>query len=121
MPATMDTVNPCDAISADLMRRMIAMLNAHDALLVGGGPITINNVQPPVLRVGEELKVFGTGLDKTNLKEISVEGSDVALSAVKAGSGDNLLIFDVPPVMVPPTGKTAVVTVVNKAGASAFT
>lgn len=120
MAAIMDVVRPGDVISADLVMRMIGLLNAHDTLLAGGGPITIRNVQPPVQRVGQELTVLGGGLAQTNLREISVEGSDVALSAVKAGSSDSLLIFDVPPIMVPPTGKPATVTVVNKAGESAF-
>jgi len=120
MAAIMDTVNPGDVISADLMRRMIAMLNAHEALLIGSGALSITNVQPPVLRVGEELKVFGAGLGAANLKEISVEGSNVPLGSVKAGSSDGLLLFDVPALMVPPAGKIVVVTVVNKAGASAF-
>lgn len=120
MAAIMDTVNPGDVISADLMRRMIAMLNVHEALLVGNGALSITNVQPPVLRVGEELKVFGTGLGAATLSEISVEGSNVPLGSVKAGSSDGLLIFDVPALMVPTTGKIVVVTVVNKAGASAF-
>jgi len=115
-----DIVRPGDVISSDLFNRIISLLNAHEALLSGGGPITVRNVQPPVRRVGEELNVFGGGLAQSNLGSISVEGSDVAVSAVKPGSSDSLLIFDIPPVMVPPTGKTAVVTVVNKAGASAF-
>jgi len=119
MAAISDKVNPGDVISSDLFNRMIELLNEHEMLLGGSKPIDITSVTPSVLRVGEELDVFGNGLAAANLQEISVEGSNVPIGSLKLGSSDTLMVFDVPPVMVPPTGKTVVLMVKNKAGATA--
>jgi len=122
MAKVLDKVLPGDIISADLMNRIIGAINDHEALLSAstGGSLDITSVQPVVLRMGEELKVFGTGLDPGTLKRISIDGNDVQLSSLKAGSGATLLAFDVPPILgIPDAGKTVVLTVENKGGASA--
>jgi hypothetical protein len=121
MAEIIDIVRPGDVISSDLLNRMIALLNKHAELLAGGGPLDIDFVQPTVLRMGEELKVFGKGLEVGTLKRITVEGTDVPLYAVNPGSTDGLLAFNVPPILgIPDTGKTVVLTIENKAGVSDF-
>jgi hypothetical protein len=119
MAAIPDTVRPGDIISADLLNRIIRLLNEHDAQLTGGsGPLSISHVQPQVVRMGEELKVFGSGLSPSSLQRISVEGTDVQLSALTTGT-DTLIAFIVPPIIgIPDNGKTVVVMVQNKAGQS---
>jgi hypothetical protein len=121
MAAIVDIVRPGDVITSDLMNRIIGLLNQHEAALGGGAaPIRIDSVQPRVVRVNEELRVFGSGLDASNLQEISVDGNNVPVGVLKLGSGGTVLVFDVPAVLVPPSGKTAVVSVRNKAGQSAY-
>jgi hypothetical protein len=124
MAAIVDKVSPGDVITSELFNRVIDLLNEHDALLAGStisGPFKVEKALPPVLRMGEELRVYGSGLDAAGLKDISIEGKSVPLSALKAGSGSGLLIFDVPPIIgIPDAGKTVVVTVVNKANESDF-
>jgi hypothetical protein len=121
MAMPIESVRPGDLITADLINRLIALVNKHEGLLdAGGTAVTISQVLPPVARVGEELKVFGSGLEAANLQQISVEDTNVPISQIKPGSSGNLLIFDVPALLVPPTGKTAVVTVQSRSGASAF-
>lgn len=71
MAALADTVRPGDVISAELMTRIIAMLNAHEAALGGGG--TVGGVVVPNLfgrtlaeaRVSLELQqlILGTVVD----------------------------------------------------------
>jgi hypothetical protein len=73
MAAIIDTVNPGDVISSDLMRRIIALLNAHDAQLGGGqGGIVVPSLfgqtlaesqvilQLQQLTLGTVVDVFGT-------------------------------------------------------------
>lgn len=119
MAAITDKVNPGDVISADLFNRVIALLNEHEALIGGVVPIRINSITPSVLRVGEELKVFGSGLAAANLQEISVDGSQVSPGSLRPGSSDGLMIFEVPPLLVPPTGRTVTLLVKNKGGTTA--
>ncbi len=121
MAAILETVRPGDVISSDLVNRMIQLINQHEALLAGGSAtVQISSVQPTVVRVLEELRVFGSGLEVTNLQEISMDGNNVPLGALKLGSSGTLLIFDVPAVLVPPSGSSVVLTIKNKAGQSAY-
>jgi hypothetical protein len=115
MPLIPDIVRPGDIISADLINRIIRQLNEHDALLSQGtGPLNITHVQPTVVRMGEELKVFGSGLDPAGLRRISIEGSDVPLSSL-ATRTDRLIAFNVPPILgIPDTGRTVVLTIENQ-------
>ena len=51
MATIQDNVNPGDVISSDLINRIIAMLNAHEALIINSGPVsgsavTIGNLIP---------------------------------------------------------------------------
>jgi hypothetical protein len=119
MAAIPDVVRPGDVISSELLNRIIRLLNEHDAQLGGGtGPLDISHVLPVVVRMGEELKVFGTGLSPANLKRVSVEGTDVQLASLTTQS-DTLIAFPVPPILgIPDAGKTVVVTVENKGGES---
>ncbi len=121
MAKVLDKVLPGDIISAELINRIIGAINDHDALLAGstGGTLEITSLQPQVLRMGEELKVFGSGLDPGTLKRILIEGTEVSLSTLLSGSSSSLLSFLVPPLLgIPDAGKTVVLTVENKGGAS---
>lgn len=73
MAAIVDTVRPGDVISSDLMTRIIALLNAHDAALgAGTGGIVVPNLfgrtiieaqlmlQMQQLALGSVVDVFGT-------------------------------------------------------------
>jgi hypothetical protein len=121
-------VRPGDLITADLMNQILndlADLQVRVAQLEGSaaasGVLKIAKILPAVLRMGDELKVFGSGLAPAQLKSLSIEGNSVPLSALKTGSNAALLIFDVPPILgIPDAGKNVVLAVENTAGASDF-
>lgn len=119
MAAITTKVNPGDVISSELLNLIIDLLNEHEALLGGSGPISITDVIPPARRVGEEINVSGSGLAAANLQEITVGGTNVPIGALKSGSSDALMVFDVPQVMVPPAGQSVDVIVKNKGGSVA--
>ena len=48
MATIQDNVNPGDVISSDLINRIIAMLNAHEALIINSGPVRIVSDVPIV-------------------------------------------------------------------------
>jgi hypothetical protein len=121
MAAIPDIIQPGDVISSDLFNRIIQLLNDHDALLAGGSVLSITHVQPVVVRMGEELKVFGSGLEVANLKRISIEGTEVGFDKINPGATGEFLSFNVPAILgIPDAGKTVVLTVENKAGATAI-
>lgn len=120
MAATLVKVNPGDPISSEQFNLMIDMLNA---LSGSTGPISIpvaiTGVVPPAAHVGDALQVFGSGLAAANLQEITVDTTNVPIGFLKTGSTDSVAIFDVPPVLVPPGGKSATLVMKNRTGASA--
>lgn len=63
MAAILDSVRPGDVISSDLLNRIIALLNEHDALLTsttpGSGLVVTQLLPPGPYRVGETLQVLG--------------------------------------------------------------
>jgi hypothetical protein len=63
--------------------------------------------------------VFGTGLDPTGLKRISVEGTDVPISSLTTRS-NTVIAFLVPPILgISDSGQNVTLTVENNAGNTA--
>lgn len=102
MAAILDTVRPGDVISSDLLNRIIALLNAHDALITAGGSstssdaVTISSFVPgPPFQAGQDLQIvgsnFGFSTGGTVLKFDSTQ-----VNAFKLGSNDSLLMVNVP-------------------------
>jgi hypothetical protein len=117
MAAILDTVRPGGVITSDLINRIIGMLNQHDALLAASssGSLSINGVQPLSLRMGDELRVHGSGLASAGLKRVSIEGVDVAPASLTGTDG--VLSFLVPPIIgIPDLGQTVTLTVESLAG-----
>ncbi|MFS8979358.1 IPT/TIG domain-containing protein [Cupriavidus necator] len=117
MAALLDSVRPGDVITSDLINRIIDLLNEHDALLAAssGGSLSITGVQPQVVRMGEELKVLGSGLSPPTLKRVSIDGVDVPPASLSGT--DSTLTFIVPPVLgIPDLGQTVTLTVENLGG-----
>ena len=97
MAAIVDTVRPGDVISSDLMARIIALLNAHDAALGGGGGgIAVPNLfgrtltearlmlQLQQLALGTVVDIFGVIVNPN----AAASGSLVVLNQVPiAGAG----------------------------------
>lgn len=121
MATVLDKVLPGDIISADLINRIIGVINDHDALLSSstpGGGLDITSLQPPVVRMGEELKVLGSGLSLSGLKRVAIEGNDIPLGTLVSPNA-NLLSFTVPPILgIPDLGKNVTLTIETLGGAS---
>jgi hypothetical protein len=119
MPPILDNVRPGDVITADLINRMIRLINEHEALLASGtGTLKITHVTPQVVRMGEELRVFGSGLEPAGLQHISIEGTDVPLASLTTRT-DGLIAFPVPAILgIPDAGRTAALSVENRSGAA---
>ena len=121
MATVLDKVLPGDIISADLINRIIGVINDHDALLSSstpGGGLDITSLQPPVVRMGEELKVLGSGLSPSGLKRVAIEGNDIPLGTLVSPTA-NLLSFIVPPILgIPDLGKNVTLTIETLGGAS---
>jgi hypothetical protein len=119
MPPILDNVRPGDVITADLINRMIRLINEHEALLASGtGTLKITHVTPQVVRMGEELRAFGTGLEPAGLQRISIEGTDVPLASLTTRT-PGLIAFPIPAILgIPDAGRTVALSVENRSGAA---
>jgi len=120
-------VRPGDLISADLMNQLlndVADLQLRVSQLEGasvGTSVKIDRILPAVARMGDELRVFGSGLAAAKLQSISIEGTTIPIWALKQGSSDQLMIFDIPAIIgIPDAGRNAVLTVQSTSSSSDF-
>lgn len=118
-----DKVNPGDVISSDLINRIIAMLNEHDALISagnGGGSNLITGFDPPAEQnVGKNLTVFGNFDFPLTSNNLSIDGIPIAPASFLLGSSASQLVFKVPESISVPAGgqKSVVVRIINNKGA----
>lgn len=117
-------VAPGDLITAELFNAMSNNINdllARVEALEGEGaeilaPVIIS-LNKNLFTVGDEMRVTGRNLHPDRLTRIFVGSSGVPLDRLKAGSGGNLLIFDVPSdSSLPDAGGTTILTIENAAG-----
>lgn len=116
MAAISDLVRPGDVISSDLLNRMIALLNEHDAKLASGGstgdPGLITGFDPPAAQhVDQQMTVFGKFDFPLGTNVLTVDGIPISPSAFLPGSNDLKLIFKVPIAISVPNGMTKQVAV----------
>jgi len=124
MAAITDSVRPGDVISSDLMNRIIALLNDHDAALAGAGGSTstgtvITGFNPPAKQnVGLPLTVLGTFDFPLDSNTVSIDGLPIAPAQFLIGSGSSQVVFNIPTsIVVPASGsKPVVVRVFNSQG-----
>ena len=118
MATIQDNVNPGDVISSDLINRIIAMLNAHEALIINSGPVsgsavTIGNlIPPPPLQAGQEMEITGTNFGFTSGATV-VKFDSTQVNAFRLGSNDTSLKINVPFLPNLGTGKDVVLSVSN--------
>ncbi len=114
-----DYVRPGDVISADLLNRMIGLLNEHDALISAGGPATGGNavtisgfVPNPPFQAGQAIEILGSNFGfSTGSTVLKFDGTQV--NAFKLGSSDTSLLVDVPFLAGLGTGKDVTLSLAN--------
>lgn len=114
-----DYVRPGDVISADLLNRMIGLLNEHDALISAGGPVTGGNavtisgfVPNPPFQAGQAIQILGSNFGfSTGSTVLKFDSTQV--NAFKLGSGDASLLVDVPFLPGLGTGKDVTLSLSN--------
>src|SRR5262249_29950837 len=121
-----DTIRPGDVISSDLIMRMIAMLNDHDAKLAAAGSGAsstniISGFDPNAStgqNVGKTLTVFGNFDFPLATNIVSIDGVPISAAAFLSGSNNTQLLFIIPSSIVVTPGSTRSVTVrvVNSKG-----
>jgi len=126
MASIIDTIRPGDVISSDLMNRIIAMLNDHEAKLAAGAAggaqgQVITGFSPPEdvgQNVGKTLTVFGNFDFPLVNNLITVDGIPVASSALTDASSNLQLVFIIPQSIqvAPNTKKSVKVRVANSKG-----
>jgi len=117
-----DQVRPGDVISSDLLNRMIALLNQHDALIGGGGstgPNLLTAFDPPLEQnVGSNLTVFGQFDFPLTTNNLSIDGIPIPPGQFLLGSGATQIRFKIPEsIVVPPSStKPVKVRLINSKG-----
>ena len=117
-----DVVRPGDVISSDLLNRIIALLNEHDAAIGGGGTgpgNLITGFSPPVEQnVGRTLTVFGQFDFPLGTNIVSIDGVPILPSQFLLGSGSDRIHFAIPTSIAVPAGgsRSVIVRVVNSHG-----
>ena len=118
-------VRPGELITADLINQILAeleSLNVRVTRLEAGGGV-VPNIGPPVItgldptsvRVQRPLRILGRNFGTPSSNVVTIDG--VQVRQFKDGSGDTLLIIDVPVILgVPETGKTVTLSVSNPIG-----
>ena len=115
-------VRPGDLITANLFNRIYDELESLEqrlaALGVGGttDQLSITGIVPsgPV-RVGDEIRILGTGFGTSTLNVVTFDG--VLVNQIKAGSSSTQLVVDVPALPgIPSTGKNVGLFVSNQKG-----
>jgi hypothetical protein len=126
-------VQPGDLITASFMNAILDQIEALDAKI--GAPSTTPSTTVTITglitastpaRVGDELKVVGTGFGSPAGCVVTIDGVHVSgsqnPSPFKAGSGDTMLIFNIPAVpALPSSGKVVSLVVSNANGAATTT
>ena len=102
MAAIPDTVKPGDIISSDLFNRIIALLNAHDVLLVSTTTPTtglaVNQLIPAgPYRIGDTVQIFGQNF-QFRIGAVRVFLNATQVINIVPTSSDTRLEFAIPPV-----------------------
>jgi hypothetical protein len=117
-------VAPGDLITADLFNALRADINdlalrlaiVEDGVRNTASPPIITRIEPPGMRTGEEMTVFGRNLLPAMLTSITVGGVDVPLGRIISGA-DTVLIFPSPAIPgLPAAGAQVPVRITNGAG-----
>ncbi|WP_457353962.1 hypothetical protein [Roseateles sp. P5_D6] len=122
MAAILDTLRPGDVISSDLLNRIIALLNEHDAAIGGAGPSNqlITGFDPPLQQnAGRTLRVFGSFDFPLGTNLLSIDGVPISPAAFQAGSNNAQLVVTIPgSIPVPSASREVIVRVSNSQGTS---
>jgi hypothetical protein len=120
-------VQPGDLITADFMNRVLDALGVLDSRVtaletsgVVGSTVAISGLSTQTAHIGDELRVFGRNFGDPGQDTVIIDGS-ATVNAFKQGSGDGLLIFDIPAVQGIPTEGRAVSLYVSTQKGSATT
>lgn len=120
-----DFVRPGDVISADLINRIIGLLNQHDAVITvgpvpgGGNAVTINNFVPnPPFQAGQAVQILGTNFGFSTGSTV-LKFDTTQVNAFKLGSSDTSLLIDVPFLASLGSGKDVVFSLSNGTSSTA--
>jgi hypothetical protein len=125
MANIIEQVKPGDVISSDLVNRIIALVNEHEARLAGTGGSgestanLISGFSPAAQQnVGNTLTVFGNFDFPLAGNTLSIDGVPIAATAFLAGSNNLQILFKVPATIAVAAGasKTVLVRVSNSRG-----
>ena len=119
-------VQPGDLISATFMNQLLAEVQSLEdrvTALEGGSTSTtdgapqITAISPASnLHVQDELRVYGRNFGLPGTNQVTVGNQTV--NTLEAGSSDSLLLFQIPPIVVPTGGQNVVLIVANSKGSA---
>jgi hypothetical protein len=121
MAITTPKVQPGDVITAQFVNGLIDALTDLDTRLqklegTTTGPLQILSPLPTdQYRVGDELRIFGSGFGVPTLNTVTVDDTKI-VTTFKAGSSERLLIIDIPAIAVPDAGRKVNLSVTNSRG-----
>jgi hypothetical protein len=124
MPLITESVRAGDVIASDLINRIIAMLNEHEARLESGGSggstaVIITGFAPATQQnIGRVLTIFGNFDFPLGTNALSIDGVPIAPAAFLAGSNNLQIQFTIPTtIVVTGSQKSTNVRIVNSQGA----
>ncbi len=131
MSKLFDDVRPGELIKANFINQLLKTMGTLDdriaaleaGSVISGGPIVISGISPAgPLHMGDELRVLGQNFGLPAQVVVTIDSARVDGSSFKAGSGDGILIFDIPAIQgVPAQGKLVTLTVANSKGQASIT
>ncbi len=118
-----DFVRPGDVITSDLINRMIALLNTHDALISTQGTsanaVSITRFVPdPPFQAGQDIQIVGANFGFSSGATV-LKFDNTQVNAFKLGSNDTSLLINVPFLPNLGTGKDVVLSLSNGSSTTA--
>jgi len=118
-------VKPGDLITANYFNQLLGSFDARISALeasigASSGAMLITGVSPSgAIHMGDTITVYGQNFGVPSQVIVTVGGVTVSGTSFLPGSGNNALVFQVPPVPgIPPLGQTVLLTVSNPTSAA---
>jgi hypothetical protein len=125
--ANFNPVKSGDLITASYFNQILGSFDVRISTLeaasgISGGQMVITGLSPSgPLHMGDQLTVMGQNFGLPSQVVVTIDGARVDGSNFLAGSGNNVLIFQIPAVQgVPPQGRLVTLVVSNPTSAAQF-
>jgi hypothetical protein len=125
--ANFNPVNPGDLITANYFNQIFTAFDKRISALeaaIGSssGAMVITGLSPSgPLHMGDQVTVLGQNFGLPSQVIVTIDGATVSGTSFLAGSGNNALIFNIPPVQgVPPQGQLVTLAVSNPTSSATY-